>query len=70
MKQYKVKVRYTYKGEVIVNARNKTEAIEFVQKHCGHIDGRGFHTVLDDDKIPNWEFPVHPDQKIVLVKTN
>ncbi len=67
MKQYTIEVEYIYRGFLTVNAESKQEAIEMVEKHCGHVDSRGFHTVLGDDKIPNWEFDCHPEKKLVSI---
>ena len=67
MQEFIIEVEFTYSGSVHVNANSKQEAIEYVEKHCGHIDSRGFHTVLGDDEIPDWQFPVHPEKRIVSI---
>ncbi len=31
------------------------------------LDG-GVHTTLGDAECPDWEFPIHPDMRIVAIK--
>ena len=68
MKTFKLKVKYSFTGFVEVKAKNIDEAYIMVEKHCGFTSDRGFHTVLGDDIIPDWEFPVHSERHILTAK--
>ena len=65
-RQYAVKTRYTFTGTFFINARNKGEARECVEKHCGLVLGKGISSTLPDDAV-DWDFPVHPDVAIVRI---
>ncbi|WP_305155850.1 hypothetical protein [uncultured Alistipes sp.] len=39
-----------------------------VTEQCGLTLGRGIHTTLSDTECPDWEFPIHPDMRIVAIK--
>ncbi|MHB8261078.1 MAG: hypothetical protein ACYDCN_13400 [Bacteroidia bacterium] len=67
-KTYKVRTRFTFEGEFEVNAAHKEQAKEFVEKHCGFVIGGDIHTSLPIETIPDWEFSVHGDKKIISVK--
>ena len=66
MKAYKAKVKFVFEGIVFVNAENRNEATEFIDRHFGMVVG-DIHSVLGDDEIPDWDFPVHPEKKIVSI---
>ena len=69
--QYTVKTAFTFTGEFIVNAESREQAQEFVVKHCGLVLGSDIHTLLPDETIPLWYFPLHPVKtikKIMKVK--
>ena len=68
MKTFKVRTRFVFEGEFEVNADNKEQAKEYVEKHCGLVIGGDIHTSLSDEIIPTWNFSVHPDKKIISVK--
>ena len=63
MRQYAVKTRFTFTGTFFVTARNKDEAKEFVEKHCGLVMGRGIHSTLPEEDV-DWDFPMHPDKTV------
>lgn len=63
-KTYIVKCKYIFEGEYFVKARDKKQAKEYVDKHCGLVIGGNLHTSLPDDEI-DWKFNVHPTQKII-----
>ena len=67
MKNFTVETRFTFNGTFEVNAKNKQEAIEMVEKHCGLCLGGDIHTSLPDEIIPNWDFKVHPDKKVISI---
>ena len=63
MRQYAVKTQFIFTGTFFITARNKNEAKELVEKHCGLVLGRGIHSTLSD-KDADWDFPMHPDMRI------
>lgn len=68
MKRFEVKVRYTFDGHYIVRAASRKDAARMVTEQCGLTLGRGIHTTLSDTECPDWEFPTHPDMRIVAIK--
>ena len=66
MNQYAVKTRFVFSGTFFIAARNKGEAKEHVEKHCGLVLGRSIHTTLPDE-YADWDFPLHPDKKVIRV---
>jgi hypothetical protein len=67
MKKYKASVKFIFSGTVEVNAENKIEAFEYILKHFG-ATGINIQSVLPDEMIPDWDFPVHPEKKIKTIK--
>jgi len=70
MKQYSVITRFTFEGRFFITAKNKAQAREYAENHCGLVMNRGIHSSLPDD-IVDWNFPVHPEKqtgKITLSK--
>ena len=63
MKQYSVKTKYVFEGSFFINAKDKAQAKEYVEKHCGLVMNRGIHTTLPDDTV-DWDFPLHPEKVI------
>ena len=61
MKQYAVKTRFVFEGCFLINAKNKMQAREYAEKHCGLVLGRDIHSSLPDDDV-DWDFPVHPEK--------
>ena len=68
-RQYTVKTRFSFTGTFFISARNKGEAKEYVEKHCGLVLGRGIHSSLPDDDV-DWVFPIHPDLQINQILEN
>lgn len=66
MKTFTIEVSYTFTGTYQVNAESKQQAIEIVENSCGCV-GPTYHTTLSDEQIPDWEFPVHPETKLVSI---
>ena len=66
-KKYKVKIQFIFEGEFEVNADNKEQAKEYVERHCGFVIGGDIHTSLPDEIIVNWNFVVHGDKKIISI---
>lgn len=64
-KLFKANVTFTFKGEVQINAKDRQQAIEYLEKHFGATLGQ-IQATLDDEDI-DWEFPVYPDKKITNV---
>lgn len=67
MAKFDVTAEFTFKGVFIVEAENRDEAAEKIEKHCGLIIGGDIHSTLPDDEI-DWNFDVHPDKKIRRIK--
>ena len=65
-RRYAVKTRFSFSGTFFITARNKDEAKEVVEKHCGLVLGRGTHSALPDDDV-DWDFPMHPDLTICRI---
>jgi len=63
MKTYKIKTSFVFDGYFEVVAENKSQAREFVGKHCGLVIGGDIRSTLPDDMV-NWEFDVHPKKVI------
>ena len=63
MKKFKVKTKFIFEGEFEIEADNRAQAKEFVEKHCGLVIGGDIHSSLPDEQV-NWEFSVHPEKKI------
>ena len=68
-RQYAVKTRFSFTGTFFIRARNKSEAKEFVEKHCGLVLGRGIHATLPDEDA-DWDFPMHPDKAVARTMEN
>lgn len=67
-KNYKIKVRFTFTGTVSVKAKSMADAKEMVDKHFGGFDMK-FHSVLPEEIIDDWKFPVHPEKKIISISS-
>lgn len=67
MKTYNVETAFTFTGTFEVKAKSKAEAIEMVEKHCGLVIGGNIHTSLPDEVVKDWNFPVHPDKKVISI---
>lgn len=65
-KTFIVETQFTFSGTFEVKAKNKQEAIELVEKHCGLVLGGNIHSSLPDEDI-DWEFPVHPEKKVISI---
>ncbi len=67
MKKFEVKTRFVFDGVFKVNALNRQQAEEFVQRHCGLVIGGDIHSSLPGEDI-DWDFPVHPQKQIRAIK--
>lgn len=67
MNTYKVPVTFTFKGEFEIRAKNVSEVRELIQNHVGLVLGGDIHHTLNDDDI-DWEFSIHSDKKIGIIK--
>lgn len=63
-KEYKIKTKFVFEGYFTVKAYDKSQAREYVEKHCGLLLGGDIHTTLPDEIIIDWIFNVHP-KKII-----
>lgn len=68
MKRFEVSVRYTFDGHFIVRAASGKEAARMVTAQCGLTLSEGIQTTLGDAECPDWEFPTHPDMRVVTIK--
>jgi hypothetical protein len=68
-RQYAVKTRFSFTGTFFITARNKEEAKEYAEKHCGLVLGGNIHTTLPYE-IVDWDFPVHPDKTVSRICIN
>ena len=60
-RDYTVKVKYVFEGEVTVYTTSKKEALESVRNNFGAVIG---NVQRSTPEIINWDIPVHP-QKFV-----
>jgi hypothetical protein len=62
-KRYSVKTRFIFEGFFVVKAKNKIQAREYVEQHCGLVIGGDIHSSLSSDDV-DWDFFVHPKKVI------
>jgi hypothetical protein len=67
MRNYRVKVVLSTEGYIDVNAENKEEAKEFVEKHWGAMLGN-IDSSLSDEEFPDWGFDTHLDKTIKSIR--
>ena len=63
MREFKIKTRFVFEGDLFIKAENRSQAIEFAEKHVGMTLNGGIHSSLPVEDV-DWEFPVHPVKKI------
>lgn len=64
MKTYTVKTKFVFEGEFYIKAESKSQACEFVGKHCGLVIGGDIHSTLPGDDV-DWNFDIHPKNIII-----
>jgi hypothetical protein len=69
MRRYAVKTRFTFNGTFFIAARNKGEAKEFVEKHCGLVLDGNIHSTLPDDGV-DWDFLMHTEKTVGLISVS
>ena len=69
MPKYTVETKFIFSGEFIVEAESAKQAEEYVVEHCGLVIGGDIHSSLPEEDV-NWDFIVHPDKEIGLIKVN
>ena len=69
MRVYTVKTKFNFTGTFFIKAKNKEEAYEYAEKHCGLVLGGNIHSTLPDDVV-DWNFPMHPEKEIIRVRVN
>ena len=66
MKNYKVKISYTFTGTVTVNAESKAHATEIVNRDWGMVAGNiscsNESTAKDDEGVIDWDISTHADK--------
>jgi hypothetical protein len=65
-KKYGVQTRFVFDGVFIIQAENEMQAKEYVEKHCGMVIG-SIHTSLSQEDA-DWDFPVHPDKVVTVIR--
>ncbi len=60
---YRVRTQYIFEGVFEVVAESREEARQKVIQDCGMVMGGNIHSTLPDEEI-NWEFDIHPNQRI------
>ncbi|WP_068768628.1 hypothetical protein OH491_24340 [Termitidicoccus mucosus] len=72
MKTYIVRTQFIFEGNFFIKAASKTEAEKAVKQDCHFLMGGNIHATLNSDRMDsmNYEFPVHPDKKILSAKLN
>ncbi len=63
MKDYAIKVKFIFEGEVIVKAETKEEAKEIIKSDFNNTLGE-IGTGIYGDEIKDWNFPIHPEKII------
>ena len=61
MKTYTIPVSFVFKGEFYVKADSPSQALAFVDEHCGMTRHRGVHSSLPDELI-DWSFSMHAEK--------
>lgn len=65
MRNYKVKISYTFTGTVTVNADNKAHAKEIVNRDWGMVIGEisssNDSTAKDEEGVIDWDINTHAD---------
>ncbi|AEF86961.1 conserved hypothetical protein [Treponema primitia ZAS-2] len=61
--KYAIKTRFIFEGTFFVGAENKSQAKEYVEKHCGLVLGGDIHSSLSCEDV-DWDFLVHPEKVI------
>lgn len=67
MAKFNVKTKFVFEGSFTVEADNKEQAREYIDKHCGLVLGGDIHSSLPDESI-DWEFDSHPNKIIQSIK--
>jgi len=67
MKNFIATVRFSFEGQIEVRAETPSKARENIENHFGMTIGH-LHTTLEDEDIPDWDFPIHPDKQIVRIQ--
>lgn len=63
----RVNVTYTFKGYYIVRTDSAKGAAQIVENHCSMTLSNGLAVNADENVIPEWNFPVHPEPEITGV---
>jgi hypothetical protein len=58
--KYAVKTRFVFGGTFYVEAEDKAQAREYVEKHCGLVLGGNIHSSLPYEDV-DWHFLIHPE---------
>ena len=65
MEEFEIPTKFIFDGVFKVKAKSLSQAIEYVDKHCGMVIGvRGIHSSLPEEDV-DWDFPCHPEKEIL-----
>ncbi len=64
---YISKVQFVFEGEFRIRACSPLEAREQIEKHCDLVLEGAIHTSLPNKQV-SWEFPQHPEKKIISIR--
>ena len=67
MQKHRVRVQYVFDGYFDIIADNGQQARQIVDQECGLVMGGSIHTANDED-VKDWNFPMHPDIRVLSVK--
>jgi hypothetical protein len=67
MMKYEVDTRFVFSGKFFIEAENREQAREYVDKHCCLVIGRDVQSTLSEDQV-DWKFDVHPDKVIGRIR--
>jgi hypothetical protein len=62
-----VDTKFVFSGKFFIEAENREQAREYVDKHCGLVIGRDIHSTLSEEDV-DWDFAVHPDKVIGQIR--
>lgn len=63
MKDYRVKVKYTFAGWYDITAKDEQQARMIAEQDCGLVIGDDIHT-SNPMHVKDWEFDTHPEKWI------
>jgi hypothetical protein len=65
--RYEADVRFIFSGKFFIEAENREQAREYVDKYCGLVLNGNVHSILSAENA-DWDFTVHPDKVIGKIR--